>query len=132
MSQDNLYLLWTENDSKFFQEVYDRIKHQVKEQIILLAGEIGNVSPDWTLNIWHVLKTLQSIESQVKWLNEELERYGGEHTEIDRYCIEDLYDTTRDLVRLSKNKAYLTQFGWEMESVCYELQSWLMNFKHAG
>ena len=128
--QDTIEILWTAGDAKFFQESYDFMKDNLNEQIFHF--EENYVSPGWTKTIPAALNALLRIKSHIQWLKEDLELDGGACTKVDPDRIQDLYDTTRDLVRLSKNKAYLTQFGWEMESVCYELQSWLMNFKHAG
>lgn len=128
--QDTIEILWTAGDAKFFQESYDFMKDNLNEQIFHF--EENYVSPGWTKTIPAALNALLRIKSHIQWLKEDLELDGGACTKVDPDRIQDLYDTTRNLVTISKKEVFLPEFGWEIESECKELQYRLLSLKHAG
>ena len=132
MSQDTLDLLWTADDDEFFQDAYAFIQHTVEQQVCALGTVAQLPQPDYTVLATAVTRTALSIGSQIKWLKEDLERAGGAYTRVAKQRIRDLWDTTMDLATLSKNKAFLVEFEWEIGSECNELQYRILNLKHAG
>ena len=126
MSQDNIRLLWTADDMKFFEEACAFMKDNVEEQLFYMADESNNVSPFWSVKIVDVIIALHRLEEDMKLLKED------DCGTVDTDRIEDIYDNARDLARLSKREVFLPEFGWQIESECNELQSRLLNLKHAG